>query len=178
MAMSTFENGDNNHAMALRPDIEGQKGAAQFRYSRDGFRRSLIIAMCLTALICGLVWLLLGIYGSPNMNLYTAIAGLLFFAFISARMLAQYFRDDVVLAVQPTGLFDARISMETIPWEAVKELVLSRREQEYSLSVHLWPHSDKPNLAVDHSVELSSLEGGSEAILAAIQLYMPIKMER
>ncbi len=169
---------DNNHnVVTLHQDIEGQKGAAQFRYSKDGFRRNLLIAVALTALICSLVWLLLGIYGSSNMNLYTLIAGLLFFAFISAKMLSQYFRNEVVLAVQPTGLYDGRISSETILWERIKELVLVRREQEYSLSIVLWPQENNQNAAT-HEIELTALEGGSEEILEAINQYKPIRLER
>ncbi len=158
-------------------DIEGQKGSAQFRYSREGFRLNLIIAIALTVLICSLVWLLLGIYGSNHMNLYTAFAGLAFFAFISARMLAQYFKNDVVLAVQPTGLYDSRISSQTIPWNNIKELLLLRREQVYTLEVTLWPVDGKAS-AKTHQIELSALEGGSEQILEAINAYMPIRMER
>lgn len=149
----------------------------QFRYSKDGFRLNLLIAVALTALICGLVWLLLGIYGSNHMNLYTAIAGLAFFSFISARMLAQYVKNEVVLAVQPTGLYDSRITAETIPWSDIKELLLLRREQNYSLQVSFWPASKFSNVKT-HEVELSVLEGGSEKILEAINAYMPIRMER
>lgn len=169
--------GDFNHSIALHQDIEGQKGSAQFRYSREGFRRNLLIATALTALICSLFWLLLGIYGSNHMNLYTMIAGLLFFAFISARMLSQYFRNEVVLAVQPTGLYDGRISSETILWEKIKELVLVRREQEYSLSIVLWPKENHLKTAT-HEIELTALEGGSEKILEAINQYKPIRLER
>ena len=103
---------------------------ARFRYHRESFRRILAIAIGLTLVFCGVVWLLLGIYGVRHMNWITAGTGVIFFAFISARMLAQYLRDETVLAVQPVGLYDARISSETIPWENIKELVLIRREQE------------------------------------------------
>jgi len=136
-----------------------------------------MVATALTALICGLVWLLLGIYGSNHMSLYTLIAGLLFFAFISAKMLFQYFRNEVVLAVQPTGLYDGRISSETISWERIKELVLVRREQEYSLSIVLWP-SENNSKATSHEIDLTALEGGSEVILEAINEYKPIRLER
>ena len=149
----------------------------QFRYSKAGFRYNLIVAVALTALVCGLVWLLLGIYGSNHMNLLTALTGAVFFAFISARMLAQYWRNEVVLAVQPTGLYDGRISSETFAWDTIKELVLLRREQEYQLSVILWP--EKPGgKPVTHEINLSVLEGGSQPILEAISQYRQIRLER
>ena len=182
MQQSAFPHGSANGSVSLRAEIEGQKGSAQFRYAREGFRRNLIIAVALTALVCGVTWLLLGIYGSANMNLYTVIMGLLFFAFISARMLAQYLRNEVVLAVQPTGLFDARISSDTISWDQIKELTLLRREQEYSLSMALWPgkvsNIQDKGAGRTYNIDLSSLEGGSEKILSAIQQYMPIKLDR
>lgn len=149
---------------------------ARFRYHRESFRRSLIIAIGLTALVCGLVWLLLGIYGSRYMNLVTAIAGLVFFAFISARMIANYMRDEIVLAVQPTGLLDIRLSADPIPWEAIKELVLIRREQEFALRIVLWPVRGRD--AREHEIDLSVLEGGARPVLDAIGAYMPVRLER
>ena len=169
--------GPPHNGISLPIEIEGERKPAQFRYSREGFRLNLIIAIGLTLLVCSLVWLLLGIYGSNHMNLFTAFAGLAFFAFISARMLAQYFRNDVVLAVQPTGLYDSRISSETIPWSNIKELLLLRREQVYSLQVTLWPSTEGAE-ARSHEIELSVLEGGSQRILEAINAYKPIRMER
>lgn len=168
----------NGHGViSIRPEIDGQPEPARFRYARESFRRNLLIAISLTALICGLIWLLLGIYGVRHMNLLTALAGIVFFAFISARMLSQYYRNEIVLSVQPTGLYDGRISQETLPWDTIKELVLVRREQEYSLRVVLWP-AREDLLARTHEVELTALEGGSEKILEAINHYMPIRMER
>ncbi|MGB7337105.1 MAG: hypothetical protein WBD01_15060 [Salaquimonas sp.] len=179
MVTPTFEAGPQKGSISPIQEIEGQTGPAKFRYSRAGFRRNLVIALALTALICGLVWLLLGISGSNHMTLYTSIAGLLFFAFISAKMLGQYVRNEVVLAVQPTGLYDSRISSETIAWDKIKELVLLRREQEYSLSVHLWPKENTGDAkAKSHEIELTALEGGSEKILEAINQYKPIRLDR
>jgi hypothetical protein len=166
-----------NH-IALYPVIEGGSQAARFRYSREGFRRNLAIALGLTGLVCGLVWLLLGINGSPHMTLYTLITGFVFFAFISARTLTQYFRNEVVLAVQPTGLYDARISSETIPWDAIKELVLSRAEQDYSLSIVLWPKHAMGAGRMHFDIELTALESGSEPVLNAISQYRQIRLER
>ena len=161
---------------APAPEVIGEAGATQFRYHRESFRRTLAIAIGLTLAVCGLVWLLLGIYGTRQMNLLTGLTGLIFFAFISARMLARYFRDEVILAVQPTGLFDARIGDDVLPWEAIRELVLVRREQEYSLRIVVW--GGKGARSQTHEVSLTALEGGAEPVLEAIGNYMPVRVER
>lgn len=52
-----------------------------------------------------------------------------------------------------------------------------RREQEYQLSIVLWP--PKPGgKAVTHEINLTALEGGAQPILEAIDLYKPIRLER
>lgn len=170
-------NGHAGRGVSVYQDIVGGTKTHQFRYSRTGFRYNLAVALALTALFCGFVWLITGVYGTAWHTAITVSAGLIFFAFISARMLAQYWRDDVVLAVQPTGLYDGRIGGDTIPWDAIKELVMIRREQEFRLEVILWPK--KPGgRARSHEVNLSALEGGSQAILEAINAYKPIRLEK
>lgn len=164
--------------MSPYQQIDGLKQPARFHYSHAGFQRNLTIALGLTGLVCGLVWLLLGIMGSNHMMAYTIVTGLIFFAFISARTLARYIRNEVVLAVQPTGLYDGRISTQTIPWEAIKELVLTRAETEYSLSIVLWPQNAVTGNKTRHDIELTALEGGSEAILDAISQYRQIRLEQ
>jgi len=158
-------------------DIEGGSATHQFRYSRAGFRYNLAVAVALTALFCGFIWLITGGYGTAWHTVITVTPGLIFFAFISARMLAQYWRDDVVLAIQPTGLYDGRIGGDTIPWDAIKELVVIRREQEFRLEVILWPRKADAK-AKSHEVNLSALEGGAQAILEAINAYKPIQLEK
>ena len=170
--------------LSVQDEIIGQGQGAQFRYSKDRFRTNLAIAIGLTALVCGLIWLLLGIYGSPHMNTWTIVAGLVFFAFISARMIAQYFRDEVVLAIQPTGLYDGRLGQEIIEWEIIKELVLSRREHEFTLAVYLWPKtsgksgSKNDTQKVDYLIDLSPLDAIPEKILETINQYKSIRLER
>ena len=157
-------------------EVLGGTATHQFRYHRESFQRTLAIAIGLTIAVCGLVWLLLGIYGVRQMNLLTVLTGLIFFAFVSARMLAQYFRNEVILAVQPTGLFDARIGNDVLPWEEIRELVLVRREQDYSLKIVLWgAKGAKPQT---HEVSLTALEGGAQPVLEAINAYRPVRMER
>ena len=170
--------------LSVQDEIIGQGRAAQYRYSKDRFRINLAIAIGLTAMICALIWLLLGIYGSRYMNTWTIIAGLVFFAFISARMIAQYFRDEVVLAIQPTGLYDGRLNQEIIEWEKIKELVLSRREQEFTLAVYLWPKTADKSVDEDHNqeahymIDLAPLDAAPEKILETINQYKPIRLER
>lgn len=159
----------------------------RYRYSRAGFRRNLAIALMLTAMICAMVWLLLGIFGSQHMNLLTALTGLLFFAFLSARTLARFIRNDIVLAVQPAGIYDPRISPEPIAWERIKELVLSRRENEFLLRAHLWPDRPAPggNGSAWHPPEggreiafdLADLDAEIGTILAAIGRYRHVRIE-
>ena len=164
---------------ALSGETLGVRPEARFRYHRESFRRSLIIAIALTGLVCGLVWLLLGIYGVRQMNWITAITGLVFFAFISARMLANYLRGDIILAVQPTGLMDRRIAAEPLAWEAIKELVLIRREQEFTLRIIMWPQAGGGGRSGKvHEVDLSGLEGGTRPVIEAISAYKPVRMER
>lgn len=164
---------------ARADDVIGGAGAHRFRYHRESFRRTLAIAIGLTLAVCGLVWLLLGIYGVRHMNLLTLLTGLIFFAFVSARMLAHYFRNEVILAVQPTGLFDARIGNNVLPWDAIRELVLVRREQDYSLRIVMWSGmSGRGAKQQTHEVSLTALEGGAQPVLEAISAYMPVRVER
>lgn len=158
-------------------ELNGEGNTTQFRYHRESFRRTLAIAAGLTFAVCGLVWLLLGIFGTRQMNLLTLFTGLIFFAFVSARMLARYFRNETILAVQPTGLFDARIADDVMPWESIRELLLIRREQEYSLKIVLWGSKGGEGPQT-HEVSLTALEGGAEPVLEAISAYRPVRMER
>ena len=64
-----------------------------------------------------------------------------FWHFFSARMALQYFRDEVVLAILPTGIEDLRWSVGLIEWERIKEITLNRRESEFWLKIHLWPEA-------------------------------------
>lgn len=168
--------GTSEASGAARAEVIGDPGTNQFRYHRESFQRTLAIAIGLTLAVCGLVWLLLGIYGVRQMNLLTLLTGLIFFAFVSARMLARYFRNEVILAVQPTGLFDARIGDDVLPWDAIRELVLLRREQEYSLQIVLW--GSKGAKPQTHEVNLTALEGGAQPVLEAISAYRPVRVER
>ena len=143
----------------------------RFRYSRTKFWLAMIVALSLTAMVTGLTWMIFTRLGNPNADLITAIAGLIFLAFFSLKMGLQYFRDEVVLAVLPTGISDARWGRGLIEWELIKEINLRQRESEFELIVHLWPNTGMgPALAID----LEALEGDVDAITSSITRYMPI----
>ncbi|MCP4183097.1 MAG: hypothetical protein GY761_07235 [Hyphomicrobiales bacterium] len=146
----------------------------RFRYSRTKFWLAMIVALSLTAMVTGLTWMVFTRLGNPNTDLITAIAGLIFLAFFSLRMALQYFRDEVVLAVLPTGINDTRWGRGLVEWELIKEILLRQRESEFELIVHLWPNAGTGQaLAID----LDALEGDVETITASITRYMPIRSE-
>ena len=146
----------------------------RFRYSPTKFWISLIVALGLTAMVTGLTWMIFTRQGNPNANLITATAGLIFLAFFSARMALQYFRDDVVLAIQPTGIMDARWGRGMVEWELVKEITLRQFESNFELVVHLWPVN---KYAERLPIDLDALEGDVDAVLAAIMVHMPVRNE-
>ena len=150
----------------------------RFRYSRQKFWLALVVALGLTAMVTGLTWMIFTRLGNPNANATTAIAGLIFLAFFSARMALQFIRDDVVLAILPTGIEDARWSSGLVEWERVKEITLAQRESEFEINIHLWPHhwpdeNGPPTLAID----LGALESDVETIINAITVHMPVRDE-
>ena len=146
----------------------------RFRYSRTKFWLALVVALGLTAMITGLTWMIFTRLGNPNANGITAAAGLVFLAFFSARMALLYWRDEVVLAVLPTGIEDARWDWGMIEWERIKEITLRQREAEFSLNVHLWPQEgNSPVLPID----LGALESDVDTITRAINIHMPIRDE-
>lgn len=173
-----MNDGNELRQLGLVPDILGTKEKSQFKYSKSGFRNNLIIALGLTALFCALVWMILGIYGSNYMNIFTALTGLMFFAFISARTIILYFKDEIVMAVQPNGVYDRRIGDELISWDEIKELVLIRKEQDYALKIVLWPTNNNADTQKTYLSNLSTLQGGSEPVLNAISQFKNIRMER
>lgn len=146
----------------------------RFRYSRIKFWLAMIVALGLTAMVTGLTWMIFTRLGNPDADFITAIAGLIFLAFFSLKMGLRYFRDEVVLAVLPTGINDARWGRGLIEWELIKEINLRQRESEFELIVHLWPNTGMgPALAID----LEALEGDVETITTSITRYMPIRSD-
>ncbi len=146
----------------------------RFRYSRTKFWLAIIVALGLTAMVTGLTWMIFTRLGNPSADAITAVAGLIFLAFFSARMALLYFRDDVVLAILPTGINDARWARGSIEWERIKEITLRQRENEFQLDVHLWPDSGASEIL---SIDLEALESDVETITSAINIHMPIRNE-
>ena len=170
-------------------EFQNPNGSSQFRYSRSKFRNNLVIALALTAMVCAFTWLILGISGSPRLYLYSSVVGLVFFAFMSVTMLRQYIGDTVVLAIRPTGLYDARWSSEIIDWDRIKQINLGQREYQFILSVWLWPQkstnvtplhnrpvpaqSSKP----DFTIDLEPLDGDPSHIVSLINQHKPVTMD-
>ena len=150
----------------------------QFRYSRTSFQRSVVTAIGLTLIVSFLVWLFSRLFGFQNANLITVVSGLIFFSFCSAAMIRRYALQEIVLAIRPDGLFDARYSSQAIPWDHIKDVRLGRTENEFKLSVYLWPdqHSDNLNPALD--IELAPLDASVENILQSLSAYKPVAMEQ
>jgi len=146
----------------------------RFRYSRSKFWLALIVALALTVLVTILTWMIFTRLGNPNTNLITTAAGLVFLAFFSARMALQYFRDEVVLAVLPTGIIDARWKTGLIEWERIKEIALRQRESEFELHVYLWPKTGDLQIL---PIDLGPLESDVETIVGAISAYLPVRQE-
>jgi hypothetical protein len=155
----------------------GTGTARKFHYSREPFRRNLLIAVLLTLVVYGLAWLLLGIAGFQNRTLYALATGFVFFAFISFRMIQQYLSQDVVMAVQPTGLYDSRLGSELVPWDGIKELVVIQRETEVFLRVERWPLKDG-TARPGRELNLSLLDGDAGVIIEAIRAYKPVRLDR
>jgi len=152
--------------------------ASQYRYSRPKFHTALIAAVALTAMVTWLVWMLLLAFGSRHPGLWSAAAATVFFGFVSAPSLMRYARDEIVLAVYPTGLLDARHGADIVPWEDIREMVLRQSESEFELDVHLWRRRQaladgKP----DFTIELASLDAGPSEIVAAIARHARIRGE-
>jgi hypothetical protein len=150
----------------------------RFRLSTASMRTMVSVAAAMTATISGLVWMVLVAQGSPHTLFWTVAAGAVFFAFCSAALLWRYLRDDVILAALPTGLFDARWRREPVAWDAIRELVLRRVENEFELDVYLWRPQAQATNRPDHVIEIAPLEGGVEAIVAAIARHAEIRTEQ
>jgi hypothetical protein len=157
-----------------------ERPPTRFRYARAKVRSAILAALVMTAMVTGLTWMLLSAGYHPNKLLYTALSGLVFFAFVSAAMLLHYWRNSVVVAVLPTGLVDLRWQADPVPWEAIREIVLRRVEDEYELDVHLWPgpgNRGRPNVP-DHVMALAPLDASAAAILAALRPYADLRIDR
>ncbi len=152
--------------------------ANQYRYSRNSFNRSVVTAVGLTLIVSFLVWLFARLLGLPQANTITVVSGLIFFSFCSAAMIWRYLRNDVVFAIRPDGLFDARYSSQAIPWDQIKDVRLERAENDFQLGVYLWPgNRTAKNGAPTFTVDLSPLDGKLDQILQALAEHKSIYIQ-
>ncbi|GIL02309.1 MAG: hypothetical protein BroJett030_22080 [Alphaproteobacteria bacterium] len=153
----------------------------RFRYSRPKFRVALAVGAALTATVCAVAWMVLSALGVGDAWLYAGLATAIFFVFVSATMLWRYLRGSVVLAVHPTGLYDSRWRREPVPWEAIREVVVRRREDEVELDVYLWQPRAMPgawrDLRPNHTIELAPLDGSAAAVIAAIARHVTVRSD-
>ena len=149
--------------------------STQFRYSQSSFQSSVLAALGLTAIVTFLVWLFAQLFAVIHYNWLTLVAGLIFFAFCSAAMIWRYVRREIIVAVRPDGLYDARYSSQAIPWDAIKDLRLGRVENEFQIAVYLWP---KEREAGDERaafvIDTAPLDGGIEQVLMAVNMHKPV----
>ncbi len=151
----------------------------QFRYASDNFYRSVITAVGLTAIISFLIWLFSRLLGLPNANLITTISAAVFFAFCSAGMIWRYARDEPVLAIRPDGLLDRRHRLEVVPWEEIKELRLTRAENDFGIAVHLWPRKqNNKRSGPAFVIDLQPLDSDPGTVLLALSQYKVVEEER
>ncbi|MCC2098637.1 MAG: hypothetical protein KDJ29_17205 [Hyphomicrobiales bacterium] len=154
------------------------------RYSRPKFRVSLVTAAAMTAMVSATVWMMLRAFAVLHATFYAAVSAVVFFAFMSVRMLLGYLRNDVVVAAHPTGLYDARWRAEPVAWEQIREIVARRRENEVELDVYLWrAQSDEAGQAgdgervPDHVIELAPLEGDINSLIEAMDQHVRLHIE-
>ena len=152
------------------------------RYSRPKFRVTLIVAGAMTAMVSGTVWMLLNVFAMSHANFYAALSALTFFAFVSATMLLRYLRNDVVVAVRPTGLYDSRWQSDTVAWERIREIVARQKESDVELDVYLWRpqqagKTGKPDNVPDHTIELAPLEGDTLGMIEAIGRHARLRID-
>ena len=157
--------------------------AHQYRYSSQAFSRSVITALGLTLIVTFLIWLFARLFGLRHANEITIISGLIFFGFCSATMVWRYLRREVVLALRPDGLFDARYSSQVVPWDDIKDVRLGRAENEFSIGVYLWPKTRVPVPSMadgqpTFTIDLSSLDAPVERILQQLAGYKQISLEQ
>ncbi|MEM7300609.1 MAG: hypothetical protein AAF468_05950 [Pseudomonadota bacterium] len=155
----------------------------QFRYSRASFINALMTSLGLAALGGLVVYLFFRLGGFSYAGIATWTAGVLFFVFFSFRALWLFMQNEVVLAVRPDGLYDARLSPSHFSWEDLWEINLTRLESDYRLELRLWPKTvistskKHAGRVEDIEIETSSLDGGIEEIVAAIQKYKPVTIK-
>jgi len=153
--------------------------AKQYRYSKNSFNRSIVTAVGLTLIVCFLIWLFSRLLGFQQANLITVVSGMIFFSFCSAAMIWRYMRNEIVLAVRPDGLFDARYSSQAVPWDEIKDVRLERAENDFQLGVYLWPdRARNAGGSPAFMIDLEPLDASVNQILQDVLDYKQISMEQ
>ncbi len=176
-AVPDISNGAGRHWQSIGPD--GFRPVTRFRYSGVKIRSALLAAVAMTATVSGLAWMMLSAAYHPHAIAYTALSGLAFFAFISAAMLFAYWRKSDVIAILPTGLFDRRWQREPVSWDAIREIVLRRVEDEFELDVYLWPgpgNRGRPNVP-DHIITLAPLDAPAAVVVDALRPHVELRID-
>lgn len=148
--------------------------AAQFRYSEESYRSTVFAAAGLTAIVTFLVWLFARLSGSSHVMLITGVAAVAFFTMCSAAMLWRYWRGQVVLAVRPDGLFDARLGSQALAWDDIRHMRLGRAENEFQLVVDAW-RRDGSTRQIE--LDLAPLDADVSTIINAIADYRPVAVD-
>lgn len=150
----------------------------QFRYASDSFYRSVITALGLTAIVSFLVWLFARLFGLSNADTITTVSGAVFFAFCSAGMIWRYVRNEPVVAIRPDGLLDRRHGAQAVPWDEIKELRLTRAENDFGVAVHLWPRKQRGGGQPAFTIDLQPLDADPGTVLLALSQYRVVEEER
>ena len=148
----------------------------QFRYSRSRFWTMMIASLALTIAITFTTYVLLSTLGVRQYKLFTYATGLIFFGFLSARMIYQFLRNEVILSIHQGGILDVRQSPEVLAWDDIKAIVLERVEQEQQLRVFFWQSSNgvRQMKVVNAVINTELLDGDAEKIVASIERYQPV----
>lgn len=144
---------------------------AAYRYAREPFWLTVAIAGGLTLLIAFLTWTVLNVLNVRWADGWTLTAGAIFFVFCSAAMIRAYATGETVVAVQPQGFLDTRVSSEAVPWNEVRRVELVRRETEWHVALYLWSGDGN---TPDVMSAIDGLDGGPRAIAEDLADHVPV----
>jgi len=148
----------------------------ELRYSQAKFKTTLAVAILLTVMTTGVVWMILTLFGSNYKNAVTALVALIFFVLCSVGMLWRYYRNEIVFAVRNNGMLDTRWSREILGWDEIKEVVLLRHEAEFELEIRLWPRVQGTNSEF-RSVDLSPFDVAIEDVILEVEKHVSVRQE-
>ncbi len=133
-------------------------------------------SLALTAAITFTTYAVLGSLGVPHYRIITYGTGSFFFAFLSARMIYHFLRNEVVLSVHHGGIADLRHSNRVIGWENIRTVKLEFIEQEVRLRIVTWQRGEGGSMNETNGfvVDLSLLDADTETIVRSIERYFPV----